>query len=107
MSYSTSSTGTTVAPAGASGRAAGPDTRSPAEIEVDIERTRERLGETVEVLSVRTKPAVIAKRATDAAKQRVYHATHDERGNLVTQRIAVAGAAAAVLLVLLVWRRRR
>jgi hypothetical protein len=107
VSNSTTSTGSTVASADASSRPSGPDTRSPAEIEVDIERARERLGETVEALTVRTKPANIAKRASDGAKQRLFHATHDERGNLVTQRVAASGGAAAALLVLIVWRRRR
>ena len=76
--------------------------RSPAEIEAEIERTRQRLAGTVDAIADRVKPANIARRGAESAKAQVI----DKRGQVRTGR--AAGIAAAVAVVgLLVWRRNR
>ncbi len=77
--------------------------RTPAEIEADIERTRARLGETVDAIAHRVKPANVARRTADSAKAKVV----DEQGNPRTGRLAVAAAGVAAVLGLYLWRRRR
>lgn len=77
--------------------------RTPAEIEAEIERTRERLAGTVDAIAERVKPANVARRGLDSAKAQVL----DEQGGLRTERVAVLGAAVAAAVALLVWRRSR
>jgi hypothetical protein len=76
--------------------------RTPAEIEAEIERTRQRLAGTVDAIADRVKPANVARRGAETAKAQVL----DERGQVRTGR--AAGIAAAVAVVgFLVWRRNR
>jgi Protein of unknown function (DUF3618) len=76
--------------------------RTAAEIEAEIEQTRQRLAGTVDAIADRVKPANVARRGVDTAKAQVL----DERGQVRPERLAVVAAAAA-LIGLLVWRRRR
>jgi anti-sigma factor RsiW len=76
--------------------------RTAEQIEADIEATRARLASTVDELVDRAHPKNVAKRQIEQAKSQVV----DERGQLRTQKIvAVGGAAAGVLAVLLLIRR--
>jgi hypothetical protein len=45
-----------------------PDTRSPAEIEADIERTRARLADTLDELSERLSPRAVLRQANSSAR---------------------------------------
>lgn len=103
-------------------KASGPDVAS---IEADLEETRERLAETVDALGakldvktrasekvtelredakVRTADAKV--RATEVKAQATEKVTElrEERG---TELAAAAGTIVALLVVLVVWRRRR
>lgn len=77
--------------------------RTPAEIEAEIQRTRERLAGTVDAIAERVKPANVARRGLDAARAQVV----DEQGNLRTQRVAVLAAAVAAGVAVILWRRGR
>ena len=101
--------------------------RSPEEIQAEIEQTRQELGETVDALSARLdvktrareKVAASRQQATDQwqhARERARDtvaqgkdAATDEHGSLKPAVPAAAGAAAlvAVAIGILVWRRRR
>ncbi|MDQ1616666.1 MAG: hypothetical protein QOJ60_2605 [Actinomycetota bacterium] len=80
-----------------------PGSRTPAQIEADIERTRLRLAGTVDAIADRVKPANVARRTADSAKSVVV----DEDGYPRVARIAALGLGAAALAALFVWRRRR
>ena len=77
--------------------------RSAAEIEADIEQTRQRLAGTVDAIADRVKPANVARRGAESAKSQVV----DERGQVRTERAAAVAAAALAVVGLLVWRRSR
>ncbi len=77
--------------------------RSPAQIEADIEATRARLAGTVDAIAEMVKPANVAKRGIDSAKAQVV----DERGQLRTERVAALAVAVAAIVGLLLWRRSR
>jgi hypothetical protein len=77
--------------------------RTPAQIEAEIERTRERLAGTVDAIAERVKPANVARRGAASAKAQVL----DERGELRTERVALVATLTLGLVGLLVWRRRR
>jgi len=83
--------------------AAGERERSAAEIEAEIERTRQRLAGTVDAIAERVKPANVARRGAEAAKAQVL----DEQGQVRTRRAAGIAAAVAAVVALMVWRRRR
>lgn len=99
----------TTGPGGFEARpAAGPDTaadreRTPAEIEAEIERTRQRLAGTVDAIAERVNPANVARRGAESAKAQVV----DERGQVRTGRAAGIAAAAVAVVGFLTWRRRR
>ncbi len=97
---STSASGFEARPAAGAGDAAAE--RTPAEIEAEIERTRQRLAGTVDAIADRVKPANIARRGAESAKAQVV----DQRGQVRTGRAAGIAAAAAVV-GFLVWRRNR
>ena len=81
-----------------------PDTqaRTAEQIEADIAATRARLASTVDELVDRANPKNVALRQVEQAKSQVF----DEQGQLRTQKIvAVVGAVAGVVGVLLVIRR--
>lgn len=76
--------------------------RTAEQIEADIAATRARLASTVDELVDRANPRNLALRQVEQAKSQVF----DEQGQLRTQKIvAVAGAVAGVVGVLLVIRR--
>ena len=76
--------------------------RTAAEIEAEIEQTRQRLAGTVDAIAERVKPANVARRGVDTAKAQVV----DEHGQVRPDRVAMLAAAVA-LIGLLVWRRKR
>ncbi|MET9268293.1 DUF3618 domain-containing protein [Kribbella sp. NPDC003557] len=79
-----------------------PNARTAEQIEADIAATRARLASTVDELVDRASPKNLALRQVEQAKSQVF----DEQGQLRTQKIlAVAGAVAGVVGVLLVIRR--
>lgn len=78
--------------------------RSPAEIEREIQLTRDRLAGTVDDIATRVKPANVAAKAKDRARSQVYTPS----GQLRTERVGIAGAAVAfLLLVKLIGSRRK
>ena len=77
--------------------------RTPAEIEAQIERTRQRLAGTVDAIADRVSPANLARRGAESAKAQVV----DERGQVRTGRAAGIAAAAVAVVGFLAWRRRR
>lgn len=80
-----------------------PKGAGPEEIEADIEATRERLGETVDALTQRMDVKARVKHKADETKQKALNAK-DQAGPALP-----IGAAFAVALViaLVVWRKRR
>jgi hypothetical protein len=76
--------------------------RSPAEIEREIEATRARLATSIDELADRVSPKNVAKRGAEKARLTVV----DEAGAPRTTRIAAIGAAVAALAGLVLWRRR-
>jgi hypothetical protein len=94
-------------------------------IKADIEATREELGQTVEALSAKLDVSHQAKQKVDDAKavvvdkvdtlrakgsdvgSQVAGAATDDRGSLRPAIPAVALAVAAVVVGILIWRRRR
>ncbi len=90
------------------------DTRSPEEIQADIEATRQDLGESLEALSgkldvkSRARAQVQQTKVRTQDQVRVAQARAREVQRAHGQEIAVAAGATALVLVLaLVWRRRR
>lgn len=110
--------------------------RSPAEIEADIEATRERLAGTVDAIAERVKPANVARRGADSAKAAAKTGAEsakaaaltgadtakkaaktgadmakaeltDDSGEIRIDRVGALAAVVVVLVGLLVWRRRR
>jgi hypothetical protein len=77
--------------------------RTPAEIEAEIERTRQRLAGTVDAIADRVSPANVARRGAESAKAQVV----DERGQLRAGRAAAIAAAAVAVVGYLAWRRNR
>jgi hypothetical protein len=86
-----------------------PDPASAAELQQDIERTREHLGQTVDELAAkadvksraRAKTAEVKGKAADVSGQ-------VRRSQLVQRRWPLAVAAAGVILAsIAVWRRRK
>ncbi|MFI5728985.1 DUF3618 domain-containing protein [Kribbella sp. NPDC051587] len=76
--------------------------RTAEQIEADIAATRARLASTVDELVDRAHPKNVARRQVEQARSQVF----DETGQLRTQKlVAVAGAVAGVVAVLLVIRR--
>jgi hypothetical protein len=88
--------------AGAVDAAAVPE-RTPAEIEAEIERTRQRLAGTVDAIAYRVSPGQVARRGAESAKAQVV----DERGHLRTGRAAAIAAVAVAVIGLFAWRRKR
>lgn len=76
--------------------------RSPAEIEREIEATRARLATSIDELAVRVSPKNVAKRGADKARLTVV----DETGAPRTSRIAAIGSGVVAVVGLVLWRRR-
>lgn len=81
----------------------GLSSRTPAELEADIEAIRARLAGTVDAIADRVKPANIARRAIGSAKAQVI----DGSGSLRVDRVALLTLGVAGILGLLFWRRSR
>jgi Protein of unknown function (DUF3618) len=77
--------------------------RTAAEIEADIERTRQRLQVTVDAIAERVSPVQAARRRVEAAKAQVI----DPETGLRTARVAALSAGVLAVVGLIVWRRRR
>lgn len=80
------------------------------ELQAEIEKTRQALGETVDALSAKTDLKARVGAKVDEVRGRVHDAATDDQGDL--KPVVPAGAAAVALLaggivVLLVWRKRR
>lgn len=103
-STASSASSSTATPGGLEARppAARPE-RTPAEIEADIERTRERLAVTVDEIAERVKPANLARRALSSLKAQVV----DADGTVRTQRVAILAGVLAAGVGLVAWRRSR
>ena len=100
---STSPGGFEARPTAGAGDAAAVRERTPAEIEAEIERTRQRLAGTVDAIADRVNPANVARRGAESAKAQVV----DERGKVRTGRAAGIAAAAVAVVAFLAWRRKR
>lgn len=98
-------TNATTVPGGLEARPARVTTapQTPAEIEADIERTRERLAGTVDAIADRVKPANVAKRGADSLKGQFV----DAQGGLRVARVAALAAVVAGVTGLVIWRRTR
>ncbi len=76
--------------------------RSPQDLEYDIERTRDRLADTLDELLFRIKPKTIVQRQIEDTKAHFV----DARGQLRTEKVvAVAGAAIGVVAFFVVVRK--
>jgi hypothetical protein len=79
-----------------------PSNRSPQDLEYDIERTRDRLADTLDELLFRVKPKTIIQRQIEDTKAHFV----DAQGNIRTEKVAaVAGAAIGVVAFFVVVRR--
>lgn len=84
------------------------DTRSPAEIEADLDRTREHLSETLDELSERLSPRDLARRGGRRVKARfVDEQTGRPRLGPAATALGAVGGALAALVVLRRVRNRR
>ena len=97
--------GHAAAPGGAEGTAEqAPDTRSPAEIEADIEQTRDRLAGTLDELTDRLSPRTALRKANSTMRG----AFVTPEGSVRKDRAAVVlGAFASVVAGMVALRRRR
>jgi hypothetical protein len=77
--------------------------KSPAELEADIESTRERLAGTIDAIADRVAPANVAKRSLDRLRAQFV----EPDGALRTQRVLIVAAGVALVVGLAVWRRSR
>ncbi|WP_331272098.1 DUF3618 domain-containing protein [Motilibacter aurantiacus] len=77
--------------------------RSPAQIERDIEATRDRLAGTIDEISDRVKPANLVADAKAKVKAQFINADGSPR----TDRIAVVGGAALAVVAVVALRARR
>ncbi len=80
------------------------DTRSPAEIERDIEEARERLAGTVDEIAERVKPANVAKKGKASAMAQV---VDPRTGALRTERVAAVAGVVGFYVALKLWRVTR
>ncbi|MDO5503747.1 MAG: DUF3618 domain-containing protein [Actinomycetia bacterium] len=71
-----------------------------AKLEADIAARRARLANTIDELTYRSQPKVIAERQKQAAQLRFADATQNADG---TVRVEVVGALAAAAVVLIAW----
>ncbi len=84
-------------------------TKTPDEIREEIEQTREELGETVEALGAKTDVKGRAQEKVDAVKADAHATAQEVKSDPVgtaKRNPAPFAAAAALLVLLIVWRRR-
>jgi Pyruvate/2-oxoacid:ferredoxin oxidoreductase gamma subunit len=87
---------------------AGDQTRSPEQIESDIEATRGQLADTVEALAEKTDVKAQAKAKATEAKANAQAKAQEAAETVKTDRTvqyALAGATAAIVLIVLLKRR--
>lgn len=77
--------------------------RSPAQIEAEIERTRKRLAVTVDAIADRVRPANVVRRTVDSAKG----ALVEPDGTVRTTRVAALTVGVLAVVGLSMWRRSR
>ena len=77
--------------------------RSPAEIEAEIEATRDRLAGTVDAIADQLKPANVVRHSLGVVKGQFV----DRDGNLRAKRVAVLAVVVAAFSGLVIWRRSR
>ena len=77
--------------------------KSPAELEADIESTRERLAGTIDAIAARVAPANVARRAVDRLRAQFV----EPDGALRTERVLMLAVGVALVVGLAVWRRTR
>jgi Protein of unknown function (DUF3618) len=77
--------------------------RTPEEIEADIERAREQLAQTLDLIADRVSPKNVAKRSADRTREQFVYSD----GTMRTERIVAAVAVVSLVLGFLLWRRRR
>lgn len=84
-------------------------TKPPSEtkLENDIAEARERLSRTIDELTVRAAPKNVAARQAESAKVGFTNATRTPSGDLRTDRLVIAAAVVAGIVVLSVLRSRR
>jgi cobalamin biosynthesis Mg chelatase CobN len=81
--------------------------RSAAALEREIEARRTQLAATIDELATRAKPKEIARRGAAGVTARAQAAISTSDGHLRTERVAAVAGAAVVVLVAVVWLRRR
>ena len=69
-------------------------------LENDIITTRDRLAQTIDELTVRAAPKNVVARQKEQAKASLTQATRTESGELRMDRVAIAAAAVAGIVVL-------
>lgn len=75
--------------------------RSVAEIEADLDATRERLARSVEELAHRVSPAELKRRQSEAVREKVNETFYTPAGDLRYEVVAtILGGVAAVTLLL-------
>jgi hypothetical protein len=84
-----------------------PISSDPAEIEREIALRQARLAATVDELTTRLSPKVIAQRTATSAQEKAQAAVRAEDGSLRVERIAAVAIAATAVLGWVIWRRRR
>lgn len=77
--------------------------RTPAEIESDIEATRQRMAGTVDAIAEKVSPKNVARRGAESAKSQVV----DAQGQPRAVRLVALAAGVAAVVGLLLWRRSR
>ncbi|MGH3326242.1 MAG: DUF3618 domain-containing protein [Streptomycetales bacterium] len=87
----------------ASAAAARPhDTRKPDQIEADIERTRDQLAGTIDVIADRVHPRRLARRRVEWLRGQLVN----ERGRPRVGRLAPLAGGVAMLVAFAVWRQQ-
>lgn len=84
--------------------------RTPAQIEADIDQARARLAGTLDQIVDHAHPRHVAQRGAQRAKERLSSFTGAFRtpeGRPRVDRVGPAAVGAALLVSLLVWRRKR
>ncbi len=82
-------------------------TPSAAQIQAEIEATRQRLAGTIDELAYRAQPKEIARRQSESLRASFAAATRDETGNLRTERVTAVLAAVAFVAIAMGLLRRR
>jgi hypothetical protein len=80
---------------------------SPAALESAIDAKRASLAATIDELSARARPREIVRRSVAGAGAKARGAVATPEGHLRTERIGAVAGATLVVLVMLIWVRRR